>query len=268
MIKTDSIYLASHKSAHPCQDYAKHTDKSVVLSDGCSSCKDTDIGARLLVTATLNWDGMNFPYDDIIHTAKGYSGKMNYSDLILSGTLLYGEYYQPSNLFSCKLFGDGVLIARYRDTKKLIIKEIEFPSGAPFYPLYKYNSKYYDDYIKKYGPEYKIKEYHMNFNAMSEISLNVREHMPYEAIFDVEEFDMIVLMSDGIKSFKKNINTETSKTTKDVSILDIIPEFINFKNTGKDFLKRRVNSAMKKFNQEGVYNYDDLSIAVMLDVLT
>lgn len=55
---TDS-YFTIGSSHEICQDYATHQPEIIILSDGCSSVKNSDIGSRLLVFQTLKFFNAN-----------------------------------------------------------------------------------------------------------------------------------------------------------------------------------------------------------------
>ena len=48
------VFYAIGSTHHVCQDFAVANGDFVILSDGCSSAKDSDWGARLLVKACHN----------------------------------------------------------------------------------------------------------------------------------------------------------------------------------------------------------------------
>jgi hypothetical protein len=78
---------------------------------------------------------------------------------------------------------------------------------------------------------------------------------------DMDEYDTIVIASDGLGSFYSNGGTREPATPVD-TFKWIAPEFINFKgnkNIGS-YLQRRVSKEIKLLNKEGIFHFDDLSL--------
>lgn len=253
-MKHDSIFIGSPKANHPCQDYCKDIEDFIALSDGCSSCEDSDIGARLLVKAALHFGTYYILNDkgsmvtEMVERAANNCHHLGYYDNVASGTLLTTKV--DSLVFHTWMFGDGVVVARERRSKTLTVWEVEFPSGAPYYPIYSIHDKSKEQYKEEYGDTCIIRAYNIESDGKYEKEIEYEKPIigsfPIYRVAQLNDYDFIALMSDGIKSFRQTISTETSKTTQPVDMCKIIPELLSFKTTGKDFLKRRVYSAIEK----------------------
>jgi hypothetical protein len=87
----------------------------------------------------------------------------------------------------------------------------------------------------------------------------------------VHTHEVIALFSDGIASFYEECNTSTSRVTRPVDPLRLIPHFIAFKGTKGAFVQRRARRVLRdlaehpeRFGFEGpVRHADDFSMAAI-----
>ena len=85
------------------------------------------------------------------------------------------------------------------------------------------------------------------------------EYVPFIPVFfenTVEEGDIIAVVSDGINSFRNE--------NGNISYIDLVDEFIGFKNTIGEFAKRRINAFKRKCLKENITHSDDISIATII----
>ncbi|MFT5683914.1 MAG: hypothetical protein ACI8RZ_004846 [Myxococcota bacterium] len=121
-----------------CQDYARAADDLALLSDGCSGSPDTDIGARLLVTAAL----MESVVDDGLpmraaQTARRWAVTQGLAvpqrtPGCLDATLLLA--WRDGDHLRALIAGDGAVAVRYRDGRT-VCHRIDH-GAAPPYPIY------------------------------------------------------------------------------------------------------------------------------------
>src|SRR5690348_728265 len=120
-----------------CEDYVVARGGHVVLSDGCSSSPDTDIGARLLVKAL---DQLLKKPTDIEELHKGAARiALDWANMIalppqsVDATLMSIHVANQDLIIACS--GDGVIILESQ-AGVLDVYTISSPSGYPFYPSY------------------------------------------------------------------------------------------------------------------------------------
>lgn len=268
----------SHKI---CEDYAKAgvVDEKpyVLLADGCSSAKDTDFGARLLVRAAEKWvyhpleNGKSFR--DVgraaIIEAEAYRGALGLIKQSLCATLLMAKI---DDLFvNTYVFGDGMIAMRNRENGSISATQWELSSGAPYYLCYELGDR--DDYFKNFpDTKYQITYYTISAD-FSEVKASFQEG-DFRTYLDecgpcfhqschIADYDLVAIMSDGISSFTKLVKTDTGIASEAIPTTQILKELLAFKNYNGNFVQRRFNRAFDKFAKDGWRNNDDVSLGVI-----
>mgnify|MGYP001564181331 FL=1 len=266
-VSTDYTFKIG-KTHSVCQDYARSGSVNevdyIILSDGCSTAPDTDIGARALVIATENeirfktnnFKDWEFSIVRVLDNLK----KIGWSLPIktFSATLLVG--IMKDEWFYGYIFGDGMIAGKQLDGNILACWR-EFPSGAPYHPVYELEGK--EDYLEQFSN-----------SLIDSTQLIGVETEPCKSSFlidpcwhmqlPVEEFSSISLFSDGIFSFT-DVDRPTSGTlsTKKVDFKEVLQEVLAFKNTNGQFVQRRVNRAFSEYEKKGRFHQDDFSMTTM-----
>ena len=240
-----------------------------ILCDGCSSSKDTDIGARLLAKVA---ERLLLPYSSLtneIDSAAKVCFDLNLNSSCLDATLLKVTAFDTGK--HCKWYasciGDGTII-KIRNDNKIEITDIEYKSGAPYYLSYKLDREREKGYIKTYGLERTITKYIFNQSLTWESVSNPvidTKGIPYieDGYFDDSEegYHTILTTSDGIHSFQEKIITDTSVVNHQMGIERILPELLDFKGYNGQFIARRMKRFMKDSAKWNWSNLDDLSMA-------
>lgn len=144
-MNTDSAVLTgTHHSAtaRPCQDYGlAHCDENgawVVVSDGCSSGGDTDLGARILARAVHQVLSEQSALvqtawleENVCAKAAGALDSHRVSDLL--ATLVVAQVRDGTVRVS--FFGDGVAVLRHTDGT-LTRVQVTYSDNAPGYLAY------------------------------------------------------------------------------------------------------------------------------------
>jgi hypothetical protein len=261
MIQIDTFSKIG-KSHQVCEDYIFSGDdpvKYIILSDGCSSSKNTEMGARILCHLAKQYlryrkDDYRFPYLDydemglwIIHNAELTAKHMGLEKTCLDATLIVAfEFKAKVHVY---IFGDGTIVTQNQDGMTSV-SEIEFTSNAPYYLSYKIDPERMASFHKM-GQDLIIKTTITNINE-NKYAYDFKCRFK----FRLEKFPKILIASDGMSSFIKNGEPEQT--------LNIANEFLNFKSTKGEFLKRRLKRALKVYEKNGLYNYDDLSVGGFL----
>ena len=281
-MNADSAFIIGATHA-VCQDYATTGDTwtskrapgpnstvspYIILSDGCSSSPNTDIGARLLVKAAEQFLARFQPVATRLTELHRESARRALCWATLTGltpqavdaTLLTAHLSDGELILGCS--GDGV-IALQSWTGALDVYAISYPAGYPFYPGYAHQPERL--LALKDGVSKTIDHFRCDSSAdtlrLEESSTSVS---PTE-VFHVKAADYkhVVLISDGIHSFFTTKQTETSKRVEDISMQRIIKELISFKSVRGAFVGRRLKIFLKECQSKGWQHRDDLAIGAL-----
>jgi hypothetical protein len=287
MLNADRYFYIG-KTHDVCEDFAvagsippDPNNAYAILCDGCSSSKDTDIGARLLVKAAerlllprLSLTTGSPPRTEI-DRAREVCFDLNLNSSCLDATLLKITALDTGKhcKWNASCIGDGAII-KIRNDNKIEITDIEYKSGAPYYLSYKLDREREKDYIKTYSLERAVTKWIFdpacNFdedNIATKISNPIIDYndKPYveEGFFDDSEdgYHSILITSDGIHSFQQKIITDISAVNSQIGIERILPKLLDFKGYHGQFVARRMKRFMKDSAKWNWSNLDDLSMA-------
>ncbi len=276
-INTDSM-LEIGSSHDICEDYILHgiTENNIpyiILSDGCSSSKYTDVGARILTHKVKKYINNHLCYlNESIFLEKTYDYLP--INIIYEANHIIEELNLPQSCLDCTLlfmfiiegkcyiyrYGDGSVIIEFTDNT-IQINSVQFMKNNPYYMSYLLNPKLNEDYFENIGENYLNKVYTLKDenNVVlcdfkdSLVDINKRS---VQAI-DLKDVKNILISSDGIDSFLDKTNGENTPAE------ELIYHILNFKNLNGNFLKRTLKSKKGVFNQlrkQNIINFDDISI--------
>jgi hypothetical protein len=276
-IKIDSV-LEIGSSHDICEDYIIHgiTENNIpyiILSDGCSSSKHTDIGARIFVhniknlicniICYLNDDKLfkiiykTYQYD-IIYSVLNIIQLLNLPQNSLDCTLIFAFIINDK----CYIYryGDGSIIIEYTNND-IFINSVEFIKNNPYYLSYLLNPKINKDYFENISEHYLDKTHILeddNGCIMSDEKeiIKLIEDRTVE-IIDLKNVKNILISSDGIDSFLNK------RDGKNIPADQLIYNILDFKNLNGNFLKRTLKSKKGVLNQlkkQNIINFDDISI--------
>lgn len=262
MINIDT-FLKIGDSHRVCEDYIVSGNSPVpflILSDGCSSSNNTEMGARILCHLAKQYlryrvDYLHdLDYDKmgrwIIHNAELTARQLGLKLSCLDATLIVS--YEIDGVVSVFMYGDGVVVAK-NEKGDIQCDWVEFTNNAPYYLTYLID-------------EFRDEIYHANKNSkgmhqsidwesdtiITEVAYDSRIVLQYST----NAHPTIFICSDGIQSFIKKDPSE-----RDVlPMQDVLPDMMAFKNVKGEFLKRRLKRALKSLENDGIVHYDDLSI--------
>ena len=261
MIQTDT-FLKIGDQHKVCEDYIIEGFLPVpfiILADGCSSSRDTEMGARILCHLAkqyLYYRGCDLYNPDyrkmgswIIHNAELTVRHLGLRVECLDATLIVS--YELDNTVYVHIYGDGAVVTK-DDRGVIQIDHVEFTNNAPYYLSYLID-------------EFRDEIYHENKNRKSIHITHQNGHVTsYTKAYDsktvlkyhLDRYPTIFICSDGISSFIK-------KDPSQRDILkphEVLPDMMAFKNIKGEFLKRRLKRALKDLDSQGITHYDDLSI--------
>ena len=267
MILTDT-FIEIGDQHKVCQDYIIQGDTPypyLILADGCSSSKNSEIGAMVLCHLAKQY--LKYRKDDlrnetfyskagdwIIHNAEMTIRQLGLSISSLYSTLIIAISFET--YVEIHFYGDGFVVLKNQN--ETIIKEINFSNNAPYYLSYKVDSKSNSIYESTKN-EILLSSYSNNKHIE-----NLVHHFPHNynlsLAFSHFNFESILISTDGLGSFitKDPTNSVVHKP------LDLIDGFINFKNTKGEFLKRRVGKYIKELNKQNIVHADDIAMGCFL----
>ena len=282
-------YFTNGKVLKTCQDYTISGEDPVphiVLCDGCSSSKNTDVGARILAHSVqnsfkllfeTNSSGLlesPFPYKSLgkmtIGFAKSSIVYLNLDNTCLDATLIisfiHGEYV------TTMMYGDGYIIAIMKDGNFEVAFN-EFEGNAPYYLSYQIDQerdKLFRDFSKQFNDESQVltryfsvkpegnfatrESRYLSINPSGHFYTRQRFDIPIIFTYPLDSLKTLLIFSDGIGSF---VNENSSR----ISYLRILKHFTDFKTTSGEFIKRRARKAIEELSKEGIRNTDDVSVA-------
>lgn len=256
------------KGNHPvCEDailaFNKHANfQGIVLSDGCSSSNNSHIGSSLL-TLEVNRFVHVWNYSD---TRGIPSSELNQS-MIYRIKHLMRDYFLDSNVFDATLglaykfhtyynvvlFGDGIVGVKLKN-KSWEYHVVDYDQNAPFYISYGVNEERLIQYQSQFQNQVKSIDIYDGKDHRFTASSDLFE--PVNFRFPIEEVEMIMISSDGLKSFRNKIGEV-------LAIETVLNEVTAFKNLNGQFVQRRMNGFLRNFPD--YTNEDDVSIGVLCE---
>ncbi|MHA1469277.1 MAG: hypothetical protein ACTSSP_01805 [Candidatus Asgardarchaeia archaeon] len=277
-----------------CHDYTLSGKDKIILSDGCSGSRLSDMGSRVLSITAINKiaevdDLHNFEPGECILLSRPSIKILNLPNTCLDATLLGAAGEEDCLQAFC--YGDGTIALKTKNGDIAII-DIVYTDNHPFYINYLYDKtgrftnweqnhnkrKVTLSIIKKDGEIKLIKDncdYPNIVNSVTRIPMNggvdiglvtVSPDRTFVQIVNDkidDEIEWIAIMSDGVHSFYKPAITETSKKNEPVPYLEVLKSLLNFKNYNGKFVQRRINRFLKDCKKADWHNADDVSLAVI-----
>jgi len=246
-----------------CQDYsdtfqnnANRISNLIIVSDGCSSSNDTDIGSRIVARLArkimsqfhFNFDNVEDSYisfgDILMNMAIPIVSALGLDRTSLDSTLIISFVY--NNNILTFMYGDGVVITidKKNNTR---FTEVQFKNNAPYYLSARviYPSIY----------EKNVTEPNMIVNHSTLETLYCASHYPLYFSHNIDAYKCIIIASDGLGSFR-NYSSENHPSTQEV-----ITNLCSIKNYNGEFIQRRVGRMLSDYAKNSIYHYDDLSVA-------
>lgn len=266
---TDSIFKigATHKI---CQDYALHAANWAIVSDGCSSSPDTDIGSRIAarsldfclqhyLTAETDFKWLFTLTVDRMRTAAD-ALRLPYTSL--DATL--GAVISNKSGVRGILYGDGNFIVKYKNGYTLVVN-VEFAENYPNYLSYTLDEKRAGQLAKITSNYKKITKtiYNSNFEVTCTVAYTSEDAIVVENFIDADidsEVLFACVTSDGLDTFQyQNYSGWT-----DATLETILPELLAFKVFTNGFLERRMNLFQKYCEKNSIRHADDFSMGTVI----
>ena len=273
---------AHYTAGKPCQDHALSRSSGslacAIVSDGCSTGGNTDVGSRILTFGTLQ---------AIRDHAKASGGTLATAKISIAArqqqligvirpmiglerndmlaTCVYAYVTQSGGLIHVQ--GDGVVAWKYRDGQ-LFMHRYEWADNTPYYPAYE--GRDLQAFIESHGKDLGGKR----FKAISELRElpnekregktarpNYEEHFTLQhgiaghaleiSGAELEQIEFLAVFTDGVTQIEN------------VAWQDAVNDFLLFKTTAGEFAKRRMIRGIKESQKLGHGPIDDIAYAVI-----
>lgn len=270
MLKHDHYYRIGATHLY-CEDYVtqgNHPLPFVVLSDGCSSSENTDIGARILAHTvkkiierylpvyyendTLEWsllpDYKAFG-QMVIMEAQSVADLMNLPASALDATLLVA--FHSNGVVHVYVYGDGYILLKDRAGQCGHI-EIEFTDNTPYYLSYWRDKKSFQAYQDNTGGLETLRISDSMQNVTSVLPFN----QPLSFSFSLEQYASVAIASDGLCQF---YDTQAEKR---LPVGTVAEAMLDFKGSEGEFVQRRMSRVLQGYADAGIFPLDDVSLGV------
>jgi hypothetical protein len=263
------------RNGKPCQDYAlsgtlSDTVAYAIVSDGCTSGGQTDIGARLVALATkraicegiqqniFTVDSINAERDLYIEAYRR-TLQLPLDDLL--ATSLWAMV--DNDALHISVTGDGALALMFEDDTGPLLYNISWDKSAPYYPAYRLGGK---------NEQFKL--HHENPTPLTitrsqqeldgELNTAIDQHyiepgmngLGFTFLKDDPLFKTrlsgIALFSDGVTQ------------VDDVQTTDVVRSLLSFKSITGQFFTRRMNKFLQDVKKVGRGPLDDIAGASIL----
>lgn len=277
-MNADSIFLigASHDV---CQDYAiagragddgPQANPYVILSDGCSSSPDTDVGARLLVKAAAQTlmlgDGppaalLGEMHAEAARRALDWAERAGLHRSSVDATLLTIHLLGGELLIGCT--GDGVIYLESRSGARDLYS-VSYSSGYPLYPGYAHQPDRLLS-LADAGSDKEVRHFHSAAAGMPLLHVGTTQGGPVTEVLSVcaEDYVCAAVFSDGVHSFFSPRRTETCKGVEPVPLGEVVEELVGFRTVMGAFVRRRMKKVLKDCLIKGWRHTDDLSVGAL-----
>ena len=230
----------------------------IILADGCSQSKDSDVGARILCKIAqkhleqnkdINYFALR---NSIIKEAKETVKLLglNFDALFATLIILYFDINELIEKVKIKIlvYGDGIIGWKYKDQTEEVRVFFNI-HNAPFYLMYNDSDELIKKYKDQFGEEQGIEIW--KDGVFSIESKKVTDAVEYEV--DFNQIESLFISSDGLESFEDN------GTIVDTKI--IVEEVFSLKTFLGKFLHRRMGKIIKNIP----IHSDDISIGMLIN---
>ncbi len=262
------------KTHHTCEDYAISVGKPfpfILVCDGCSSSKNTDVGARLLALTTKRQFHGAMVYGllpdkqesfgrAIIESAYIIADELGLNRSALDATLLLA--YVENGLVHFLAFGDGFFIIKSKSGHDNF-HQLSYNQNAPYYLTVHESSDVQREWAAVY-PDNALEVKLFNYlESQGPFDIPQEHKVGWDKPFyycarQIDDIEMVMVSSDGIGTFC--CSNDRSLLKPEV----VINEMYNIKVKNGEFIKRRMKKMLEKYASQGIYNLDDVSVSAMI----
>jgi len=294
-------YIEQGSGHAQCEDYALsgiyRSVPYIIVSDGCGSSDQTDVGARL--TAHSFKAALASFLDSRVGSVQAVGERELHHELrsrtlvrirraaetlrvpltacdatLLAAFVLDGK---------CRLFrsGDGTIIFKNKQGFEAI--HTEYADNTPYYLSYLLDARRNDAYqgrVEIGHVHVKQMVWDQQFRQTAARTIARVDRKPQWFCLDAEDLEWVIVTSDGLSSYaqdpykgtgtfkgtgKENCDKGNDKGTgKENSGFErILQRVAGFKSFNGNFVERRMKRLQKECGKEGMVHYDDVSVAAI-----
>jgi hypothetical protein len=238
------------------------------LADGCSSSPDTDIGARLVAqsarcllpeptASAADWAAY---HDAVIHKAADCAEMLGLPSTCLDTTLL--TVIASNRVVTACCHGDGVVVLGRQDGG-LEVFAISYAANYPYYPSYRLDNARGRQWDAQVGNEKRVQSWRLGPEGV--LTENTRLSSSDLEMFTgtAEDYRFVAVLSDGAQAFTETLETDTSRTPRSISLLDVLANLLAFKSSRGEFVQRRATAFFKDCAARRWQHRDDFSLGVV-----
>jgi hypothetical protein len=242
-----------------CEDYARAIECSrgliTAVSDGCSGAPDTDIGARLIACAAAHQyiltGGVSLPV--VVDTVQRLVPPGIHTDC-LHATLLTIQPDERGVVAS--VTGDGLVLVRHRDTKLIEVYDVDY-QDVPGYPYYLHEDKQKVFFGQGYGQRVISRHLEGEDCIVIREDMVTPETLTYSLPFPSSMFDLVMVCTDGVKTFRDASSTP-------VPTMDVAKYLMDIRVLKGEFVQRAANFFRKMVvAKQGWSHYDDIGLGAI-----
>jgi hypothetical protein len=274
MMMNAGSYIDIGSTHSLCQDYviARNGPGSegpyVILSDGCSSSPDTDIGARLLVRAmdrnlaVSSTSEVEELHKESARLALGWAGLMGLPAQSVDATLMSAGLTGDKLIIACS--GDGVIVLETQEGV-LDVYAISSPSGYPFYPAYAHQPERLAELVINGRTRKELKRFRRDSvdEHLRLIDITTSDSLTEVLKLNASEYKYAAVASDGIDSFFLTQQSAGGRKVEAVCLTAVVEQLWSFKNSHGAFVERRMKRFKKDSQATGWHHADDLAISAI-----
>lgn len=255
----DKYDFNGDKKLKVCEDYGILEEKSVIISDGCSTQPFSDWGARILTRnfkEALNcfigcggiFDNFNVLISDVYADSIYDISKICLNKNILNASL--SSLFISEDYVYSHVLNDGYLIIGFKSGITEVYK-FTYRANYPYYLLYRFDKELNGLYKKQFFANTVMVEKFILDKDLCNIQIDQNE-FPYDyhrfSKNKIDELKYILITTDGLNTFGS------------YSLLDVLKELLNFKSLRGEFIQRKVNAFYRELEKNKITNGDDLTI--------
>jgi hypothetical protein len=262
----------------PCEDYALSGTEGgaayAIVSDGCSSGTNTDIGSRIVALS------MAGAFRDQLSGGQGVRSNQSAQEIrerrgeIIAESKRILDLKDQNLLATCvamvstptgaRIFvdGDGVVAFKYRDGQAVLWR-FEWDGNMPFYPAYSEEDQ--ERFVAAHGGDPEAVRFRQStwwsgsdgtLTDMGERSFSLSEGMAgitlsVPLVDPFSELEYAAVFTDGVTQIAESDWKEAALG------------FLAFKGSAGEFAKRRMMSGLRELRKAGREPLDDIAYAVL-----
>jgi len=243
----------------------------VILSDGCSSSPDTDIGARLLVKAaeqTLLKLGNSATcevaeiHKEAARLALTWAALLGLRPQAVDATLLTAHLVGEELFIGCS--GDGVICLQTW-AGALDVYSISYASNYPLYSAYTHQPERLLALKDAGRSDREVTHFRSASIAECLQPSGTSGGNSLTEVFTLSpaEYKYVALFSDGVHSFFDTGQTGAGSRGEAIPLDEVLRSLISFKSTRGSFVGRRMKRFLKDCKNKGWQHADDLAFGAL-----